>query len=143
VAPGIKETADMDDQRIDTITRYYAGGMPRRGALKTLLGAGVAAVTTQSVVQRLSANMCDECGGDCTARGGTCGSNDECCGTDVCLFTECSACLERGNDSCQLGAQQCCSGLSCRSEGPGVSCQPDKNPDDDHGKKKHKKHKKH
>jgi hypothetical protein len=132
----------MDDQRFDAITRFFASGMARRGALKTLLGVGAAAVSTQSIIQQLSANTCDECGGDCTARGDTCSHPDECCGTDVCLFTECTACLEEGNNSCQLGAQQCCPGLSCRSEGPGVSCQPDKNPDDDERKKKHKKHKK-
>ena len=128
----------MDDQRFDAIAKFFAAAMPRRGALKTLVSAGVATVATQSVMRQLSANTCDECGHDCMARGGTCGDNDECCGSDVCLFTECTACLESGNDSCQLGAQQCCPGLTCRSEGSGVSCQPDKNPDKKH-KKKHKK----
>jgi hypothetical protein len=132
----------MDGQRIDAWARALASGLPRRDALKAVLGAGLATVVTRASLGPLSANTCDECGGDCTSRGGTCGGHDECCGTDVCLFTECTACLQHGDNACRLGAHDCCPGLSCRSEGPGVSCQPDKNDDDEERKKKkHKKHK--
>jgi hypothetical protein len=139
VALAVEETDTMDDQRFDAITRFFAGGMPRRAALKAFLGAGVAAVATQSVVRRLSANTCDECGGDCTARGNTCTEPDECCGSDVCYFAECVACLEEGNTQCRSGKQDCCPGLSCRDADRGFTCLPDKNPDKKH-KKKHKKH---
>src|SRR4051812_18859708 len=99
--------------------------MPRRGALKTLLGAAVATVATRTVVQRLSANTCDECGGDCTPRGEGCATHDDCCGSDTCIFRECAACLEHGNSTCLRGADECCPGLTCRDEGPCFSCQPD------------------
>jgi hypothetical protein len=128
----------MDSQRFDAIARLFAGGMPRRGAVKTLLGVGAAAIATQSAVQRLRANTCDDCGGNCTPRGEACDTHDDCCGSDTCIVQECAACLEDGNTSCLQGAGECCPGLTCRDEGPGFSCQSDKNPDKKH-KKKHKK----
>jgi hypothetical protein len=128
----------MDDRRFDSLTRSVASGLERRGALKAVLAAAIAAAAIGPSLRRVLADTCSDCGGDCTARGNTCGSTEECCGTDVCLFAECVPCLTKGDDSCRRGQGDCCPGLSCRDDGPKVSCQPDKNPGKSHGKHKKK-----
>ena len=106
----------MDGQRFDAWTRALASRLPRRGAVKLLVGVGAAGATTRTVIQ--DAEACLEDGQFCT-------TNDECC--NVCIAFGCSPCLGKGHGTCD-GPHDCCGGKMdcidgiCKKKKKDVKC---------------------
>ncbi|MBA2598481.1 MAG: hypothetical protein H0V00_17810 [Chloroflexia bacterium] len=90
----------MDPHRFDSWTRALAAGLPRRTALKALLG-----VTLASGAARAAVRDVDAAGNF----GDFCGAHDPCNSPLVCINTQCDNCLTSG--TCQQG--WCCAGCTC------------------------------
>jgi hypothetical protein len=88
----------MDGQRFDAWTLALAKRWSRRRAVKVLVGAGAAGIATRTVVQEAEA---------CLEDGQYCTNNEECC--DVCIAFACTACLGKGQGTCD-GPHDCCGG---------------------------------
>lgn len=90
----------MDGRRFDTWTRALTGGLPRRNALKALLGLSLAGSATRVAVNDIHAagNLGDHCG-----------TNDPCNKPLACINTECDNCRTSGD--CHDG--WCCEGYTC------------------------------
>jgi len=88
----------MDGQRFDAWTLALAKRWSRRHAVKALVGAGAAGVAIRAVVQEAEA---------CLEDGQYCTNNEECC--DVCIAFACTACLGKGQGTCD-GPHDCCGG---------------------------------
>jgi hypothetical protein len=92
----------MDNQRFDALTRVFAGGLPRRGVLRTLAATAIAGAVSRSAVSRTSAdgNLGDHCN-----------KKNPCKDPLVCINTECDNCVKSGD--CHDG--WCCKGYRCES----------------------------
>jgi hypothetical protein len=88
----------MDGQRFDAWTRALASRLPRRRAVKVLVGVGAAGVATRTVIQEAEA---------CLEDGQFCTTNNECCG--VCISFSCTECVGKGQGLCE-GPHDCCGG---------------------------------
>ena len=93
-----EDITNMDGQRFDAWTLALAKRWSRRHAVKILVGAGAAGVAIRAVVQEAEA---------CLEDGQYCTNNEECC--DVCIAFACTACLGKGQGTCD-GPHDCCGG---------------------------------
>jgi hypothetical protein len=117
----------MDGQRFDHLVRSLAGGVSRRGALKTLV-AGVGAAFAATRVEDAAAYVCRPFGticrkpGDCC--GNHCGPKDK-TGRRYCGVCPPSAPQACGTEACCTQIQGCIDGVCCDNpcgEGDGAVC---------------------
>ena len=108
----------MDGHSFDRITTLLATGIPRRAALRALVGVALAGVLTRLGLGGAAAA--------CKKKGKPCDTDNDCC-SNICKARKCRC---RKNGATCAGSKQCCSSFCLTQEanaGP-TCCVPNDEP---------------
>lgn len=107
----------MDGNAFDRITKKMTGSAPRRQAVRTIAGAGLAAVVSRVGIDSVDAKR------RCRKRLKTCGGKKKCCNNSG--FIKCGEVVDTSKPQCEgFSGRYCCGqdGAACDPELGNCDC---------------------